>query len=91
MKHIIKVISFLGNTGILLRGTTKKTASQKGGLLKFPGPLLKTGFPLMKIVLTHLAKTVLITSWGQRQQQMQLFKKKKKRFWVGDNNINIFK
>ena len=54
IKHIIKVINSLENTGVSLKGTTEKITSQKGGLLKFLGSLMKTGLPLMKNVLTPL-------------------------------------
>ena len=57
-KDIVKVISFLENRRILLKGITRKTNSQKGELLNFLRPLLINGLPSTKIVLTLLAKSV---------------------------------
>ena len=45
---------------ILLKATTKTVPGQKGGLLNFLGLLVKNGAPLIKNVLTPLAKSVLI-------------------------------
>ena len=50
----------LENRGILLKGTTKKFNSQEGEFLSFLRPLMSDGFPLMKNVLTPLAKSVLM-------------------------------
>ena len=58
MKNI-KVIKFLENRGILLKGTTTKVTIQDGGFLKFLRPLMTAGLSLMKNVLTPLAKNVL--------------------------------
>ena len=44
--------------GILLNGTTEKIISHEGGFLKFLAPLTRVGLPLMKNVLTPLAKSV---------------------------------
>ena len=57
---IIKVIRSLESRGILLKGTTRKTTSQEGGFLIFLRPLMSFGLPLMKNVVTALAKSVLI-------------------------------
>ena len=56
IKDIIKLIRSLENRGILLKGTTRKTASQ--GFLNFLRPLMAAGLPLMKNVLTPLAKSI---------------------------------
>ena len=48
IKDIIKIISSLKNRGILLKGTTRKIASQEEGLLNFVRPLISVGLPLMK-------------------------------------------
>ena len=56
MTHIIKAIRSSENRGILLKGTTKKFNSQKGGLLNFLAPLMKVGLPLMKNLITPLAR-----------------------------------
>ena len=56
----MKVIKPLGNRAILLKGTTAKTTSQEGGFLNFLRPLMTAGLPLIKIVLTPLANSVLI-------------------------------
>ena len=42
-----------------MKGTTRKIVSQEGGFLNFLGPLLKTGLPLMKSVITSSVKNVL--------------------------------
>ena len=60
IKDIIKVIRSLENREILLKGTTDKIISQKEGLFNFLALLTRVGLPLMKIVLTPLAKSVLI-------------------------------
>ena len=60
MKDIMRVITSLEKRGILLKGTARKIAGQEGGLFNFLGPLMKTGLPLMKNVLTPLVKSVLI-------------------------------
>ena len=60
INYIIKVIRYLENTGILLKGTTKHITSQKGGFLNFLRQLMTAGLPLMKNVLTPLAKSVLV-------------------------------
>ena len=58
--NIIKVIKFLENRGISFKGTTRKITSQEGKFLNFLRPLMTNGLPLMKIVLTSLAKNVLM-------------------------------
>ena len=77
MKDIMKVIKSLENRVILLKGTPKKVMNQKGGFLQnVLGLLMKVGLPLMKNVLTPLAKSIFI-SFGLTaavQQQIQLFK-----------------
>ena len=60
MKDIMKVVKSLENRGILLKGTTTKISSQKGGFLNYLKPLITAGLPLMKNILTPLAKSVLI-------------------------------
>ena len=57
---IMKVIKFLENRGILLKGTTTKITSQEGRFLNFIRLLMTAGLPLMKSALTPLAKSVLI-------------------------------
>ena len=59
--HIIKVIKSVKNTEILLKGTTRKIKSQEGGFLANTlSPLIRTGLPLTKNVLTPLPKRALI-------------------------------
>ena len=53
----MKVIKSLDNTGILIKGSTRKFTSQEGGFLI---PLMVLDLPLMKSALTPLAKSVLI-------------------------------
>ena len=60
IKDIIKVARSLENREILLKGTTGKIISQKEGLFNFLALLTRVGLPLMEIVLTPLAKSVLI-------------------------------
>ena len=60
IKHVIKLIRSLENIGILLKATTRKINSQEGVLLNFLYPLLRARLPLMKNLLTSLAKTFLI-------------------------------
>ena len=60
IKDIIKVIKFLENREILLKGTTKKITSQEGGFLNFLAPLMTAGLPLMKRVHTPLATSILL-------------------------------
>ena len=55
IKNIMKVIKSLEIREILLKGTTTKTTSQKGGFLKS----LTAGLPLIKNVLTPLPKIFL--------------------------------
>ena len=59
VKNIIKVIKSLENKGVLLRGNTRKITGHKGGCLNSLKPLMTAGLPLMKSVLTPLAKSVL--------------------------------
>ena len=64
---------------ILLKGTTRKITSQKQAFLNFLRPLMTVGLPLMKTVLTPLARNVLCHCLNYRQecqQQMQLFRRK---------------
>ena len=60
IKDIIKVNNFSENRGILLKWTSKKVTGQKRELFRFLGLLMKTSLQLMKIVLAHLAKSVLV-------------------------------
>ena len=58
IKDIMKVIKSLENRGVSLKGTTIKITSQEGGFLNFLRPLMTAGLPLMKSVLTPIAKSV---------------------------------
>ena len=60
IKDIIKIIKSLENRGILLKETVRKMTSQEGGFLSFLKPLISAGLPLMKSILTPLAKCVLL-------------------------------
>ena len=60
IKDIMKVIKSLENGGISFKGTTWKITSQEGGFLHFLRQLMTSGLPLMKSVLTHLAKNVFL-------------------------------
>ena len=59
MKDIIKVINSLENRRNFLKGTTRKITSQEGGFLNFLRPLMTVGLPLIKSLLTLLAKNIL--------------------------------
>ena len=56
----MRVIKSLENRGTLLKGTTRKVISKKGGFLNFLRPLRTAGLPIMKSVLTPLAKNLLL-------------------------------
>ena len=60
IKDIIKVIKYLENRGTLSKKTNRKIASQEGGFLNFLKLLMTADLPLMKSILTPLAKNVLI-------------------------------
>ena len=60
IEDIIKVIKYLENRGILSKKTNRKIASQEGGFLNFLKLLMTADLPLMKSILTPLAKNVLI-------------------------------
>ena len=50
IKDIIKVIKFLENIGIYLKGTTTKITSQERRFLNFLRPPMTAGLPLIKNV-----------------------------------------
>ena len=56
----MKVINCVENRWIFSKGTTRKSTNQEGGFLSFLVLLMTTGLPLMKNVLTPLAKSVFI-------------------------------
>ena len=56
----MKVIEPLENRVVLLKITTKNVISQGGGFLNFIRPLMTASLPLIKNVLTLLAKIVLV-------------------------------
>ena len=47
IKDITKVSNSLENKGILLKGNTKKSNFQKGGLINFPSPSMKNALLLI--------------------------------------------
>ena len=47
IENIIKIMKHLENRGILLKGTTRKVASQEGGFLNFLRFIMTAGLPLM--------------------------------------------
>ena len=49
----IKVISYLENRGILLKGTARKNISQEGGFFNFIWPLMTVRTSLAKSILIH--------------------------------------
>ena len=60
IKDTRKVIKSLWNRGISLKGTTRKITNQKEEFLNFLEPSMRAGLPLMKYVLTPIAKNVLL-------------------------------
>ena len=56
----MKVIKSLENRRILLTGTTRRIPSQEGGFLNFIRTSMAAGLPLIKSVVTPLAKSVLL-------------------------------
>ena len=56
----MKVIKSLENRGNLLKETTREIRSRAGGFIDFLRPFMSVGLPLMKNVLTPLAKSVLV-------------------------------
>ena len=59
-KDIIKVIKSLGNSAILLKQNLGKSNSQAEGIFNFLAPKMRAVLPLMKILFTLLAKSVMI-------------------------------
>ena len=57
IKDIINAIKFLEHRAILLKENTRKINSQEGDFLQ---PLMTAGLPLVKNVLTPLARSVLL-------------------------------
>ena len=53
IKHIMKVIKSLENTGILIKGTTTKMTSQEREFLNFLRSLMTAGLLLMKVYSLH--------------------------------------
>ena len=60
MKDIMKVIKSLENRGTLLKETTRKITNHEEGFLNFLRTLITAGLPLIKSVLTSVAKSVLL-------------------------------
>ena len=58
----MKVIESLKTIAISLKRTTRKNTSQEGGFLNFLRPLMRAGLPLMKSLITPLAKIFFISS-----------------------------
>ena len=63
IKYLVKLIKCLENRGILLKETTTKSTGQERRFLNFLRPLMPASLPLMKSVLTPLAKCILILLW----------------------------
>ena len=61
IKDSMKIINSVENRQILLKGTTRKITTQKGGVLNFLRPLMTVGLSLMKYVLISSAKNVLLS------------------------------
>ena len=56
----MKVNKSLENRGLLLKGTTRKMNSQKGGFVNFLRPSMTVCLSLMENVFTPLSKSVSI-------------------------------
>ena len=48
VKYIVKTMTFSGNRGDSLRGTTAKITTQEGGFLNFLRPFIIAGLPFIK-------------------------------------------
>ena len=91
----MKVTRSVENERSLLQGTTRKITSEERRLLSFLGPLMTTGLPLMKSVLTPLAKNVslpfgLSAAMSETDSSIKKKKKKKKK-WISNYSIDNFK
>ena len=82
------------NRGILLKGATTKITSQEEGFPNFLRPLSTAGSPLMEIIFTSLAKSVLLpfelSAAISATDAAMWFKKKKKKL-NRNYSINNFK
>ena len=88
----MKVTRSVENERSLLQGTTRKITSEERRLLNFLRPLMTTGLPLMKSVLTPLAKNVSLPfalSAAMSATDAAIQKKKKKR--ISNFRIDNFK
>ena len=56
----MKVIKYIENRRIFLKGTTTKVTSQERAFLNFLRPLMKASLPLIRSVLAPVAKNVLL-------------------------------
>ena len=70
--------------------TTGKITSQEGGFLNFLRPLMSSRLPLMKGVLTPLAKSVLLRL-GLTAGMEATHGAIQKIFWIGDNCTDYLK
>ena len=94
IKATTKIIRSLENRWILLKGTTKKITSHEEIFLNFLRPLMTARLPLIKNVLTPLAKSVLLSlgvtaaaSATDATIQKKIFGSSTKTF-VFSNNLN---
>ena len=67
--------------GLLLRITTK-ISSQEGRFLNFLRPLMTAGLPLMKKIVTTLAKSVLLPLglWAEMSAADAVIQKRNRRY-----------
>ena len=89
----MKVTRSVENERSLLQGTTRKITSEERRPLNFLRPLMTTGLPLMKSVLTPLAKNVSLPfglSAAMSATDAAIQKKKKKK-WISNYSIDNFK
>ena len=61
VKDIMNVIKFLENKEILLKETARNISIQERGFLNVFRPLMIARLPLMKNILTPLAKSVFVS------------------------------
>ena len=79
----MKVTKSSRSRGILLKETTRKVTCQEGGFFNFLRPLMAAALPLIKSVLTLLAKTFCYHLYYQQECQQH--------GWVRNYSINNFK
>ena len=83
----MKVIKSLENRGILLKETTRKIESQKGGFLNFLRAAVTASLPLLISKVKPLSKRFFVTTKINDSNRCNIFLKK---LWTSNNRINNF-